>query len=266
MNPEAWSQVYEIPHLLPLPAISGDVRASLAEIGTIFADLGDGELGCRGLGFGRGAHRYFIKFLVDDRGLAPLRRAMAVHARVLHPTLIPLIQVLDGDLGPILVFPWVDAAPLRHSLQMAAAPLPNVLRAITDIIDVHSAIEAAGFVSIDLYDGNLLYSDQIWLIDVDEYQPQPFVLEGPRTLGSTRFMAPEEFQQGASLDSRTMVFQLGRAMAVLLDPPSGEVLDRCPQLGQIIGKATSADPAHRYQTVAAMAVDFGEALAHLTDG
>jgi len=257
--------VYEIPPLLSLEAIPGDVRAYLAGIGAVFADLGDGEFGCRGLGFRCCAHRYFIKFAVTDRGLATQQRAMAVHARVQHPTLIPLIQVLDGDLGPILVYPWVDAAPLRRSMQMAAAPLPEVLRAIGDIVDVHRAIEAAGFVSIDLYDGNLLYNDQIWLIDVDEYQPQPFVLDGPRTLGSTRFMAPEEFQQGASLDSRTMVFQLARAIAILLDPPSGEVLDRCPSLSSIIAKATSADPAHRYQTVAAMAAVLGEALQHIAD-
>ncbi len=252
--------MFERPPPLPFKAIPGDVRGYLAEAGSVFADLGDGEFGCRGLGYACGVHRYFIKFAVDDRGLASQRRALAVHSRVQHPTLIPLIQGLDGDLGPILVFPWVDAAPLRGSRRMAAAPLSEVLRAISDLIDAHKAIEAAGFVSIDLYDGNLLYSDRIWLIDVDEYRPQPFILDGPRTLGSTRFMAPEEFRRGSSLDSRTMVFQLGRAMGVLLDPPSGEVSDRCPALTPVIARATAPDPAGRYQTVADFAEDLEAAL------
>ena len=252
--------MYDIPPPLPFTTIPGDVRATLAATGSVFADLGDGEFGARGVGFARGPHRYFIKFAIDERGAATQRRAMAVHSKVQHPTLIPLIQCLDGDSGPVLVFPWVDAAPLRRSLRMAETPLPEVLRAMGDIVDVHRAIEAAGFVSIDFYDGNMLYGDRIWLIDVDEYRPQPFVLDGQRTLGSTRFMAPEEFQQGARLDSRTMVFQLGRALAVLLDPPSGERLDRCAALAPVIHKATASAPESRYQSVAQMAEDLGEAL------
>lgn len=164
-------------------------------------------------------------------------------------------------MGPILVYPWIDGQPLRHSLQMTTRPLSVVLRAIHDIVDVHKAIEAAGFVSIDLYDGNLLFGEKIWLIDVDEYRQKPYVLDAPRTLGSTRFMAPEEFVQGSILDSRTMVFQLGRAMAVLLDPPSGQVADRCPELSPIIARATEADPVRRYQKVEEMSADLGLALA-----
>ncbi|OYU68980.1 MAG: hypothetical protein CFE28_02625 [Alphaproteobacteria bacterium PA2] len=180
-----------------------------------------------------------------------------------HPTLVPLIQTIHGDQGPVLVFPWVDAAPLRQSQRMRSTPLEDVLHASKDVIDVHRAIEAAGFVSIDLYDGNLLYNDRIHLIDVDEYRPSPFILDAPRTLGSTRFMAPEEFLRGARLDSRTMVFQLGRTLAVLLDPPAGNSLDRCPALGPIIGRATAHDPEARYQTVAELADRLKECLRSL---
>jgi serine/threonine-protein kinase len=84
-----------------------------------------------------------------------------------------------------------------------------VLGAIEEVIELHAAIDEAGFVSIDLYDGNMLYDDRIHMIDVDEYRPSPHVLDADRTLGSTRFMAPEESRRGATLDSRTTVFQLG---------------------------------------------------------
>gem|GEM_PF-5735888 len=227
----------------------------------MFIDLGDGEFGCRGVGFDYGGSRYFVKFAVSELGLASQSRSIVVHSRVQHPTLVPLIQMLGGDQGPILVFPWVEATTLRQSQRMRREPLRDVLRAICDVIDVHVAIEAAGFVSIDLYDGNLLYNDRVHLIDVDEYQPAPFRLDAPRTFGSTRFRAPEEYHQGAWLDSRTMVFQLGRAMAVLLDPPSGDNLDRCPALGPVIGHATASDPEARYQTVVELAVGLGDALA-----
>ncbi|MCA6309210.1 hypothetical protein [Phenylobacterium sp.] len=253
--------MHEIPPLLPFDSIPGDIRDRLTAEGEVFVDLGDGEFGCRGAGFEYGGSRYFVKFAVSGLGMASQSRAIAVHSRVQHPTLVPLIQIMSGDQGPILVFPWVDAAPLRQSQRMRRVPLSDVLRAICDVIDVHAAIEAAGFVSIDLYDGNLLYNDRVHLIDVDEYQPVPFRLDAPRTLGSTRFMAPEEYHQGAWLDSRTMVFQLGRAMAVLLDPPSGDNLDRCPALGPVIGQATASDPEARYPTVVELAAGLGDALA-----
>ena len=264
LKPQPTRRYCDVPEALPkLPyrAMLGDVRGCLANIGRIFGYYGDGESGCRGIGFQAGPDRYFIKHVVNDRGQASQLRAIEVHARVQHPTLVPLIQTFEGDMGPILAYPWVDGQPLRHSLQMTTQPLSVVLRAIHDVVDLHKAIDAAGFVSIDLYDGNLLFGEKIWLIDVDEYRLQPYVLNEPRTLGSTRFMAPEEFVQGSILDSRTMVYQLGRAMAVLLDPPSGQTADRCPELSSIIGKATQADPGYRYQKVEDLAADLELALA-----
>lgn len=260
-RPRGYQSVSDRPPPLPFDAIRGDVRSFLTAEGKVFADLGDGEFGCRAAGFERDGSRYFVKFAVHEMGVASQRRAITVHEQVQHPALIPLIQVLEGDRGPILVFPWCDASPLRQSQRMRQAPLSDVIRAIRDVIDVHRVIDEAGFVSIDLYDGNLLYRDRVFLIDVDEYRPAPFRLDTPRTLGSTRFMAPEEFHQGAWLDSRTMVFQLGRAMAVLLDPPRGEYPDRCPALGPVIRQATAPDPEARYPTVADLTAGLDAALA-----
>jgi serine/threonine-protein kinase len=63
--------------------------------------------------------------------------------------------------------------------------------------------------------------------------------------GSTRFMAPEEFQLGARIDERTTVFSLGRAAFVFLGergtPPQRAAATR----------ACSPDPAARFATVEA---------------
>lgn len=235
--------------LLKIEAIDGDVRRRLGMIGDVFADFGDDEADCIAHGVAIDGSRYFVKHVVRPRGVQTQARAMAVHAAVRHPTLVPILHDISGSSGRILVYPWIDGAPLRESRRTGQLPVDEVLTAIDAVIDVHLAIEAAGFVSIDLYDGNLLYTDRVHLIDVDEYEPSPFTLEEERTRGSTRFMAPEEFRKGSTLDSPTMVFQLGRSAAVLLDPPHGSNLQRAPEVRHVIERATQSAPGGRHQTV-----------------
>jgi len=57
---------------------------------------------------------------------------------------------------------------------------------------------------------------KISLIDLDNYSQGPFVNEMGRLVGSTRFMAPEEFERGAMIDDTTTVFVLGRVLSVFL--------------------------------------------------
>jgi hypothetical protein len=70
-----------------------------------------------------------------------------------------------------------------------------------------------------------------------------------------RFMAPEEFAKGATVDERSTVFTLGRTAFVLLSrgPPGGQErnLWRAGDvLFQVATTATRPDPADRYQSVA----------------
>lgn len=238
--------------LLEHVTLPGDVRAALSRIGDVFADFDDDESGCIAHGVEVDGARYFVKHPVSPLGLATQERAIAVHAAVRHPTLVPLRHRVEGDRGPILVYPWVDAVRLRGADLMARLETTEVLAAIEAVIEAHVAIERAGFVSIDLYDGNLLYGDRIHLIDVDEYRPTPYLRRDDRFLGSKRFMAPEEQVTGATLDSRTMVFQLGRLAAVLLDPPQGVSLSRTPYLRALVARATDPEPSRRFQTAAAL--------------
>ena len=67
-----------------------------------------------------------------------------------------------------------------------------------------------------------------------------------RMSGSTRFMAPEEFQKGRTIDDRTTVFALGRTMSIFLGERAKQVTDvACPEM-----------PQHRHASVADLAADF----------
>ena len=72
-----------------------------------------------------------------------------------------------------------------------------------------------------------------------------------RAYGSRRFMAPEEFRRGATIDQVTNVFNLGRAAAVLLGDGTGS-LDAwrgTKEMREVVERATSSERARRYQSV-----------------
>ena len=128
------------------------------------------------------------------------------------------------------MYPWCSGVVLNHATvagsdrsglqRFRRLEVDSVLVAIDTILAAHLAVVAAGFVSVDLYDGCFLYDfdrRDMHLIDLDEYRPGPFILAADRLPGSRRYMAPEEFRRGATIDERTTVFHLGRTISELLD-------------------------------------------------
>lgn len=132
-------------------------------------------------------------------------------------------------------------------------PLPDVHAALDAVLGAHLAVEAAGLVAVDLYDGCMLYDfdeRRMRLCDLDEYRQGPFTLDADRLPGSSRYMAPEEFVRGSDIDVRTTVFNLGRALRLLLDAGDEEDQWRGTR-GQlaVIQRATAADPQERFPSV-----------------
>lgn len=155
-----------------------------------------------------------------------LRTAPAIARSVDHPALARLRAVRETPEGPVLVY---DRAPgelvgvpagLRDDPESAyrrfAAASPQLRLAVFDqLLDAHRALEEAGWVACDLYDGCLmvdLATGRLTLIDLDTYRRGPSANDMGRMFGSSRFMAPEEFTLGAPLDARTTVFTLGRLL------------------------------------------------------
>ena len=111
----------------------------------------------------------------------------------------------------------------------------------------------AGLVAVDFYDGCLLYdfdAGQVHLVDLDLYAPGPYLLERDRQFGSSRFMAPEEWQRGARVDQRSTVFTLGRTARVLLGEEGA--WRGGSHLEAVVARATRRDPEARFGSVPAM--------------
>jgi serine/threonine-protein kinase len=257
-----------VPNALLDVEVTSDPDSHLREIGEVFRVFRLQDSGCVAYGVEVEGERWFVKTACTAPAEASLARAARFHAAVRHPAIVPLRHRLRAGERQTLVFPWVEGEVLYHATvprtmrrtdpdcamaRFRRLPVDEVNAAITMILDAHLAVEQAGFVAVDFYDGCVMYdfdAHQVHLIDFDEYRPGPFRVDGDRMPGSTRYMAPEEWTNGATVDARTTVFNLGRAARLLLD---GGDIEACwrgtdAQL-EVIAKATRPDPDERYQTV-----------------
>ena len=250
-------------------AASGDPRARLAALGEVFAAFEDQDSECRSYGVAIDGARWFVKFAPDAARAALLRSAARFHAAVRHPVILAPVAFADVRERAALVYPWVPGSVLYHATKthhpsrtapdspmraLRAQPLQVVRRVVDDIFDAHQAVAAAGYVAVDFYDGCMLYdpaTGTVRLIDLDHYVPGPFTVGPHRLPGSRRFMSPEEYTAGAVVDERTMVFTLGRTALILMDEgDAGQAWRGTEAQLRILLRATSTDPADRYESVA----------------
>ncbi|GHB59160.1 hypothetical protein GCM10010347_31380 [Streptomyces cirratus] len=247
------------------------VAPLLDGLGTVFRTFDDQDSGCTSYGLAAGGGRWFVKTASAPQAVSSLRRAMAVHRAVSHAAVVPLVHSFTTDTGPALVYPWMSGEVLYHPTRSRQGgrtapgspmarfrklPLSRVHAALASLLSAHLAVERAGFVAVDLYDGCLLYdfdAHRMVLCDLDEYRPGPFTVEGDRLPGSRRYMAPEEFVRGAVIDVRTTVFNLGRALRLLLDAGDAEAQWRgTPGRLAVIERATVPEPEGRWPSVRAL--------------
>lgn len=258
--------------LLDLRTTDQSLDDLLCELPTPFRSFLHQDSHCLALGVELQGRRFFLKYASDPRGMASLRRAKDLHARVRHPAIAPLLNSFECRDGLVLVYPWLPGETLYHHdaspggqpdrkdpsgphARFRALPRPRIEVALGVLFEAHVEVETAGYVAVDFYDGCFHYdfeAHQMHLIDLDEYRLGPFVLDVERLPGSSRFMAPEEFRRGATIDHRTTVFHLGRSAALLLDEGDNEGLFRgCSRQGEVVERATREDPDERYGSVEA---------------
>jgi serine/threonine protein kinase len=257
-----------VPSLLATRRIAVHIEDHLASIGDVFATIRGHDSGCTSYGVDDGSDRWFVK-VAYDVDVEQLRSAERFHTAVTHPAIVPLRRAFDVPGGRAVVYPWVPGEILNDPMAPAgrphtaadsalnrfrAWPVASIERVLDTVIDAHLAVVREGFVAVDFYDGCLLYdvtTEQVRLVDLDEYRPGPYVLEADRQYGSRRFMAPEEFVRGSSIDERTTVFTLGRTARVLLGE-AGQWRGSA-RAERVVDRATATDPAVRFASVEALA-------------
>jgi serine/threonine-protein kinase len=207
---------------------------------------------------------------VDHAGRVDLLRNAVVVARSCdHPALPRLLNVIESPVGPALVYeaaagelvhvPSAERDDPRSAYQrFAHLPAEALLGVLDVLIDLHVALAAAGWVAVDLYDGCLIVdftTSTLTVVDLDGYRRGPSVNDMGRMFGATRFMAPEEFELGATIDERTTVFTLGRLawhFGTRLTEATGDFCGP-PALAGVVQRAVRQSPSERYPGVASFA-------------
>ncbi len=242
----------------------------LRSVGTIFAEFGANtqDSGNVSYGVAVGEDRFFVKTagFPDDSlprldhasRVALLRNAVRLSQSVRHSLLPALHGVIESPDGPLLVYPWLDGEllgvprerrddPQSSFQRFRALPVSEILSCLSDLFDLHADLAEAGWIAGDFYDGSLLYdfaSKRLWVIDLDFYRDAPFTNDMGRMPGSSRFMAPEEYEQGAWIDEQTTVYVMGRtALVFLADCP--------PALLAVAARACAPARDARFETLAA---------------
>ena len=250
--------------------INTDIRSFLNQNGVIFKIFDQQDSGCVSYGVELNAQRWFVKESSEPRTVESLRRAIALHSLVQHTALPRLHNAFKTPKnGLALVYDWLPGEilydvsdfpgqagqrdPKSAHARFCALPVEKIIAALSAIYDLHRVLAVAGFIAVDFYDGCILYdfvTESTFIVDLDEYRPGPFLNPTDRLYGSSRFMAPEEFQLGARIDQITNVFTLGRtALVFLSDGDSSNWRGDIPAK-TVIEKATQPERANRYSTVA----------------
>jgi len=269
-----------MPHpLLECPAIDQAPGEYLRSVGVVFTEFGAQTQDSGNVSYGLqvGAQRYFVKtagfpdyprpFLDHAARVELLRNAARLSGSVSHPLLPRLLGVIEARDGPLLVYPWLDGELLGASRETRDDPQssfqrfrhlpPATLHTCLDaLFDLHDTLARAGWIAVDFYDGSLLYdfaAGRLWAVDLDMYRDGPFTNDMGRMFGSTRFMAPEEFERGALIDEQTAVFVMGRTALIFL---SDGTLDPQPFRGpralfDVAAQACQSNRALRFASMTA---------------
>jgi serine/threonine protein kinase len=270
----------DVAELLDVAKTPLSPREYLRSLGTVFTEFGAATQDSGNVSFGVEAAgvRYFVKtagapgaaaHLGHDARVALLHNAAELAESCTHPALPAFHGVIESAHGPMLVYAWAPGELLHVPAdrrddpgcayqRFRALPPSELTAALAAFYDLNVALERAGWVAGDLYDGSLIYDFEggvLHAIDLDSYHRGPLVNEVGRMFGSTRFMAPEEFERGASIDWRTTVFNLGRFAAVFL---SDGTLDATPFRGtpaqlETMRRACAPLAEDRYASVSAFA-------------
>lgn len=268
LRPSALADSALVPSLLATHRIAVHVEDHLSALGDVFAAIRGHDSGCTSYGVDDGSGRWFVK-VAYDADVGQLRSAERFHAAVSHPAIVPLRHAFDVPGGRAVVYPWVPGEILNTRSVPAVAPTPRrtprstgsvpgrspIERVLDTVIEAHVTVAGHGFVAVDFYDGCLMSDDaaneQVRLVDLDAYRPGPYVLETDRQYGSRRFMAPEEFVRGATIDERTTVYTLGRTARVLLGEAGHWRGSAASE--RVVDRATADEPTARFGSVDAFA-------------
>ncbi|WP_433318064.1 protein kinase domain-containing protein [Micromonospora sp. CA-269861] len=197
--------------------------------------------------------------------------------RLQHERLIRVHAVGElPDGRPYAVLAWADGGSLRDRLAVGEIPAPAALRLLGEVCAGVAVLHRHGVVHRDLTPGNILFrsagpdgAEQVLIADLGLAKALAAASGLTARAGTPGYMAPEQDDPGAVVDTRADVYGLGRLGIRLLacdpsdanptgpDPPrrAPEIRlrdDVPPAVAAVLVRATAHRPADRYPDAAAL--------------
>lgn len=148
-----------------------------------------------------------------------------IQARLDHPNIVPVVDVVQVQGGPALVMPFVAGPSLAVHLAAGPLPLDEALRIGLGILEGLAFAHANGVVHRDLKPSNILLSPSpSGLVPriTDFGIAQDTSREGPPltatgiALGTLAYMSPEQARSARDVDARADVFSFGCVLYELI--------------------------------------------------
>lgn len=262
----------------------------LKHLGEVFCVFDEQDSGNICFGVDTGIEKLFIKYAgaktIEFSGnpedaVSRLKNAMPLYRTLQHPSLVELREHFPVNDGYAAVFTWFTGECLHSHWAFTPAekyhhpdspsyrhkhlPLELRLDSLNTIFAFQEYVSSNGYVAIDFYDGCILYNfsnDTTKICDIDHYEKPPYINTMGRMWGSSRFMSPEEFELGGTIDEVTNVFNMGATAFVLLGGSvdrSFEKWDAGEALFEVARRAVNPDRSQRYSSISAFRHAWNEA-------
>jgi len=155
-----------------------------------------------------------------------LIREGRVQARLAHPNVVPVTDVLEIDGSPGLLMPYIDGPTLAQLMATRAVAVDEAEALFRGILDGMEHAHALGVIHRDLKPSNVLLSDtptglvpQIADFGVAKAFESEDGSGQTRTgvaMGTPSYMAPEQIRDAKNVDLRADIFALGSILYELL--------------------------------------------------
>ncbi|MFI7607268.1 protein kinase [Micromonospora sp. NPDC049366] len=202
------------------------------------------------------------RFLDEARLLRRLdhERLVRVHA---------VGELPDGR--PYAVLAWADGGSLRDRLALGPLPVPAALALLDQIAAGVAVLHRHAVVHRDLTPGNILFrsapdgrdgpaAEQVLIADLGLAKALAAASGLTARAGTPGYMAPEQDDPCAAVDTRADVFGLGRLGLRLL----GEETP-APAVAAVLARATALHPDDRYADATAFRAALARAVAAPAD-
>ena len=203
--------------------------------------------------------------LAGEVNAARFQREIAVAAHFQHPHIIPILSAGADESLLYYTMPFVEGESLQQRMtREGALPAADAYRLLAEIADALAYAHARGVIHRDVKPSNIMIAgDHAVLVDFGVAQAVIEAIDDRITgtghyVGTTQYMAPEQFAASSDVDGRADVYSLG---VVIFEVLTGRFPDEDTSTG-----VTSQSRKHRTQrTLAGLRSEIPRELSDLVE-